>query len=170
MNQKEATVKAILDTLSARDIEYEMGGDVRVSEVLNDVDKKEIRAILFSGFRSGDISFKPEFQWKVDSDVELNKYISGLLNNWVRKFKDFNCGEVYVAKNPGSRAHSSDEPMRELKKLMTQVAIEGDPEAIAEVKEAIELRKTQIKPKSAIKPINVDALPENLRHLVQTQD
>jgi len=170
LNQRTATVQAILGVLAARDFEYELNGSTPISEVLTDADKKTVREQLFNMFREGEVSYKSEFQVKVDDDAELKKYISGLTNNWIRKAKEFNGGNGYVTKNPGSRAHSSDEPMRELKKLLVQVTATGDADAIAEVKSAIETRKGEIKPKSAAKPINVDALPENLRHLVQTQD
>ena len=170
MNQREATVFAIMATLEARDFEYELNGPVPISEVLTDVDKKEVRTMLFSQFRDGDITFKSSFQFKVDDDAELNKYVSGLLNNVIRKAKEFNSGKAYVIKNPGSRAHSSDEPLRELKKLLNQVSLSDDQEAIDEVNEAIVTRKAQIKPKTAAAPINVDALPEHLQHLVHSDE
>ena len=168
MNQKEATVNAVINTLEARSIEYVLNGPTPVSEVLTDSDKSTIRATLFEQFRNGDISYKPSFQSKVDDDAELKKYISGLLNNWIRKAKEFNSGNAYVAKNPGSRAHSSDEQLKELKKLFTQVQAAGDQDAMDTVQEAIEQRKAEIKPKATAKPINVDALPEHLKSLVSS--
>jgi len=166
MNQKEATISTILSVFEDRGYSYELSGPTAVSEVLTDADKATVRETLFTMFRDGDVSYKPEFQAKVDNDAELKKYISGLLNNWIRKEKTFNSGQSYVAKNPGSRAHSSDEQMKELKKLFTQVSAEGDEDTIAQVTAAIEARKAEIKPKAAIKPINVEVLPEALRHLV----
>lgn len=170
MNQREATVAAIIATFKAREFEYTLSGDIAVSEVLTDSDKATIRTLLFNQFRNGEISFKTEFQSKVDDDAELKKYVSGLLNNWIRKAKEFNSGNAYVAKNPGSRAHSQDSQMKELKKLYIQVKASDDEEAISEVEAAIELRKSEIKPKSIAKPINVDALPEHLRGLVTVND
>ena len=95
----------------------------------------------------------------------MKKYVSGLVNNWVRKNKEFNCGNTYAAKNPGSRAGSTDPQMKALKTLLSQLG-EDDATAIAEVKSAIEARKAEIKPATAVKPINVDALPEHLKGLV----
>ena len=165
-NQKQAVVSTILAVLVARDVDYELGGPIAISEVLTDADKKEVRSTLFNMFREGEVSFKDSFQVKCDDDAELKKYISGLLNNWIRKNPEFNSGNKYVAKNPGSRAGSSDSQMQALKKLLVQVTAEGDDTNIAEVKEAIELRKTEIKPKASATPIKVEALPEHLRHLV----
>lgn len=170
LNQKEATVQAILGTLEARGVNYEMGGETTISEVLTDADKATVRATLFDQFRDGSIQYKPDFQEKVDDDAELKKYISGLVNNWIRKHKPFNNGQAYVTKNPGSRAHSSDEQMRELKKLLIQVKAEGDADTISEVEAAIEARKAEIKPAPKSKPINIDALPEHLRSLVPSSN
>lgn len=166
-NQKEATVQALLQVLEDRGQEYELGGDVPISEVLNEADKKTVRDQLFAEFRAGDVSYKSEFQAKVDDDSELKKYISGLVNNWIRKHKPFNCDVAYVAKNPGSRAGSQDEQLQELKKLSAQCM--DDPEALKEVTDAIVARKAEIaatKAKSIA--IKTDAIPEHLRHLIKS--
>ena len=164
-NQKEATVETILAVLEERGVTYEIGGDVPVSEVLTDKDKASVRECLFAMFRDGSVSYKAEFQPKVDDDTELKKYISGLTNNWIRKYKGFNSGEQYVAKNPGSRQHVGDEQLRELKKLSIQCA--GDESAMAQITEAIAIRTAELaSEKAKTVTINVDALPESLRHLI----
>ena len=121
---------------------------------------------LFTMFRNGDVTYKAEFQTKVDDDSELKKYISGLVNNWIRKNKEFNCGNAYVAKNPGSRQYVKDEQLKELGKLMQQVTASGDPESIQAVGKAIADRKAEIAAEKAKDiSINADALPEHLKHL-----
>jgi hypothetical protein len=160
VSQKQAVRNALLSQLE----DYQLGGEVRITEVLNDDIKKKAREILFEGFRAGTIQYKPEFQSKVNDDQELKKYVSGLLNNWIRKDKDFNCGEVYQAKNPGSRAGSGDEQVREMRKLLKATT---DADAKAMIQTAIDERLAEIKPE--VKPINAKAIPEHLRHLVPTQ-
>ncbi len=162
INQKQAVINAVLSLLP----NYEMGGEVILSDVLNDGLKTECRALLFEGFRTGNIQFKETFQKKVDIDAELKKYVSGLLNNWIRKNPEFNAGNSYVAKNPGSRAGSGDESVREMRKLFRTTA---DLEAKAEIQEAIDARIAIIKP-SAVTTINAEAIPEHLRHLVKNKD
>lgn len=167
MNQKEATVSTILGVLEERGVSYELNGPTPISDVLTDSDKKSVRDALFTMFRNGDVTYKDEFQAKVDDDAELKKYISGLVNNWIRKHKPFNCGEAYKIKNPGSRAHVQDEQLRELSKLMTQVQATGDADAIASVQTEIDRRKSEIAAERAkTVEINIDALPEHLRSLV----
>jgi len=41
-------------------------------------------------------------------DAKLRSYCSGLQSNWLRKDTRLNGGVKYVAKNPGSRAGSTD--------------------------------------------------------------
>lgn len=166
MSQKEATVSVLLSVLTDRGVDYELNGPTPISEVLTDGDKAKTRETLFAMFREGLVTYKPEFEPKVQDDSELKKYISGLVNNWIRKHKGFNSGQVYVAKNPGSRAGASDEQLRELKKLSAQYS--GNPEAQAEIAKAIADRKAEIEAEK-MKSIEIDAskLPEHLRSLVK---
>ena len=163
MTQKKAVVSIILSTLSARGVNYELGGDVPVNDVLTDADKTTIRDFLFTGFRKGEIEMKADAKAKAHDDSYLKSYVSGLLNNWVRKEKEFNCGNVYKAKNPGSRAGSGDEQIREMKKLLSQVT---DAEQKKTIQAAIDARMAEIKP-SVKTEIDFSKLPESLRHLAK---
>ncbi len=98
---------------------------------------------------------------KSSDEVTIRKYVPGLVNNWLRKDKRLNGGTSYVAKNPGSRSGSGDESIKAMKTLLS---ITTDADAKAEIQLAIEARQAEIKPKVAL---NVDALPEALRHLVK---
>ena len=165
MNQKQAVVSTILSTLEERDVTYEMGGETVLSDVLTDADKTTIKTTLFTMFRDNEVIYKPEFQAKVDNDAELKKYVSGLLNNWVRKNKEFNAGKAYVAKNPGSRAHTQDAQLKALTALSGTV--EQGSDDFNEIATAIVARKAAITAeKIKTVTINVDALPDSLKHLV----
>lgn len=166
LSQRVATVQTILNVLSNRGVDYELNGPTPISEVLTDSDKATVREQLFTLFREGEVTYKPEFQAKVDDDSELKKYISGLVNNWIRKAKEFNSGQAYVARNPGSRKHVGDEQIKELKKLSAQYS--NNPEAMSEIAAAIAKRKAELEAEKAKNvEIKVDALPEHLRHLVK---
>lgn len=157
MNQREATCNTILAVLADRGVSYELDGETPVSAVLNSDDKTKVRAILFASFRAGKIDYKASFAPKVADDKELKEYISGLVNNWIRKAPEFNGGATYQAKNPGSRAGSGDEMVREMKKLLS---VTTDAEARAVIQTAIEERQAAIAPKTEI---NLDAIPAELR-------
>ena len=162
VSQKQAVRNAIFSVLEDRGESYELNGPTAISEVFNSDDKAKAREILFTGFKNAEIEYKDSFQSKVDDDTELKKYVSGLLNNWMRKDKELNCGEVYKAKNPGSRAGSSDAKVKEMRKLLS---VTTDPGAKAMIEEAIKARIAEIKPTKTVS-IDASALPEHLKHLV----
>src|SRR6478609_5996631 len=163
MNQKTAVVNTILSVLSERGETYKLGGEVIVDDVLTETDRAKVRELIFAGFRKGEIQMDSESAKKYTDDSELKKYVSGLVNNWIRKCKDFNNGKDYVAKNPGGRAGSGDAQIREMKKLLGQTTNEEHKKLI---QSQIDARLATIKP---AKDTSVDAskLPENLRHLVK---
>lgn len=162
VSQKQAVRNAIFAVLEERNETYELNGPTPISQVFNSDDKAKAREILFTGFRNAEVEYKASFQSKVDDDAELKKYVSGLLNNWMRKDKELNCGEIYKAKNPGSRTGSQDEKVKEMRKLLK---VTTDPEAKALIESAINSRIAEIKPAKSIE-IDVSALPEHLQHLV----
>ena len=160
MNQKEAVYTTVINVLSENGIKFEEG--MIVKEVLTTEMKKTISSILFEGFRSDEIELKKCFE-----DDKLKGYISGLLNNWLRKDKRFNNGKDYEVKNPGSRAGSGDSQIKELRKLLK---VEGlTEEQVTKVQAAIKARLIEIKPETQM-VINVDELPEHLRDLVKTTE
>jgi hypothetical protein len=163
VNQRQATVNTILAVLNERGVDYELNGPTPISQVLTDSDKAQVREILFNQFRSGQVEYKSSFQAKVDDDSELKKYISGLVNNWIRKAKEFNSGNTYKAKNPGSRAGSQDPEVKEMRKLLS---VTTDPEARAMIQEAIDSRVAELKAHKNQVTIDVNQLPEHLRHLI----
>lgn len=159
-NQRQATCNTILSVLQERGVNYELNGSTPISEVLTNDDKAKVRDILFAMFKQGQVEYKESFQSKVDDDSELKKYISGLVNNWIRKAKEFNCGEVYQAKNPGSRAGAGDSKVKEMKKLLS---VTTDAEARAMIQQAIDKRVAEIKAESNKLEINLDEVPAHLR-------
>ena len=114
-----------------------------------------VQASLIAGFQSGNIAF----QGDATDTTKLTSYVSGLVSNWLRKDKRLNGNVAYVAKNPGTRTGAGDES---LKAMRTLLGATTDVDARLEIQAAIDQRIGELKPK---KVINVDALPESLRHL-----
>lgn len=159
VSQKQAVTNAVKQVRP----DYELNSDIFLSDVLTDSDKKQIREIIVDGFLDGEVEMSAEAKTRYFSDrAELTKYVTGLVNNWVRKNPEFNGGSgfTYTAKNPGSRQGTSDETIRALKALLKMTV---DPEAKAEIQAAINLRLGELKPKPQI---NVEAIPAHLRHLI----
>jgi hypothetical protein len=142
---------------------YTLGGPTPISEVITKEEKDRVKTILFNGFRNCNIEMSTEAAIKYTADSELKKYISGLLDNWLRKAPEFNAGQSYVAKNPGSRSGSGDAKIKALKALLKTVT---DNEVKAQVQQAIDERLNELKPETKVE-IDVNALPEHLRHLVK---
>lgn len=160
VNQRTACVNTILSVLKDHGINYVLNGEIPVSEVLTDSMKAQVREILFTEFRQGNIEYKSSFQSKVDDDSELKKYISGLVNNWIRKTREFNGGHKYEAKNPGSRAGSTDEKVKEMRKLLS---ITTDPTAKAMIQQAIDERVSELRAQKNEVEIDYSAIPAELK-------
>jgi len=167
VNQKEATYNAIIGAFNNAGVSFENGEiakDVLTAEIRSDV-----REILFTQFRASEISFSEEFaQNTLNDDTLLKKYIAGLVSNWVKKDKRLNGDVQYKILNPGSRAGQGDETVKALRSLVKQLTVSGNEEGLAEAKQALFARQTELATAKAVKstPINVDAIPEALRYLV----
>jgi hypothetical protein len=160
-NQRQATVESILSAYNTRTgEEFELNGEINMKDVFTADMKNDVKSTLFSMFKQGAIQYRPEFQAKVDDDAQLNSYIGGLINNWLRKAKELNGGQAYVPKNPGARAGAGDKQVKELKKLLAKVK---GTEHEAKVQAALAKRIEEIKPK-----VEIDAsqLPADLQDLV----
>ena len=147
MTQGEAVFQAVIKTMGERDGKYEPSKD----------QLDAIHEEVFGFFTRGETVHS-----KNPSPDELKKYIPGLVNNWLRKDTRLNGGTQYVTKNPGSRAGSGDEG---IKAMRTLLSLTDDPKAKAQIQQEIDKRVAELKPK---KELNVEALPESLRHLVNS--
>ena len=160
-SQKVFVCECIVDVLNENGIDYVLNGSVSVSDVLTPTMKEEVRNRTIEGFLNYEIQMTPQSQDKYLGDMsELKKYVHGLVNNWIRKNPEFNSGEKYTAKNPGSRQGSGDEQVREMRKLLK---VTTDPESRKLIESAIQQRLEEIKPQVEI---DVNKLPEHLRNLL----
>lgn len=119
--------------------------------------KAQVRLVLYEGFMNGRISLARE---PYATESEWMSYISGLIDNHVRKDKRLNGGVKHEIKNPGSRAHHSDEQLKELYKLYQVTTNEADK---TEIMGYIEARKSEIA-KTKAPAIDFSVLPESLRN------
>jgi len=159
-SQKQAVTNAVLSLFP----DYELNGEVKLSSLLNTDIKNQLKSILSEGFEAGEIAMSEQAKAKyIGNPTDMTKYCGGLLDNWVRKNKEFNNGEAYVTKNPGSRAGSGDEQIRAMRALKKTT---NDTTQLAAIDAEIAKRLAEIKPVQAVE-INVEALPESLRHLVK---
>jgi hypothetical protein len=152
LSQKEAVFNAVTEVI----------GVTRTAEntdplTLSKDDKASVREILLEGFENNEIELK-------SNQDDIKKYVNSLLNNWIRKDQRFNGGNVYKAKNPGSRTGQGDAQIKNLRLLLKTPNL--TEEARAEIQEAITNRLAEIKPEKKIE-VDATAIPEHLQHLVQ---
>jgi hypothetical protein len=147
MTQKEAVFQAVTNVCGNVDGAYDPTKEQRA----------QVNNILFEGFKAGRVAFDGE----MPEDSKLKAYVSGLQSNWLRKDKRLNGGVQYTAKNPGSRAGSTDPQIKAMRLLL---ATKTDASERAEIQTFIDKRLAEIKPAKSVE-IDVSALPEELRHL-----
>ena len=124
--------------------------------------RKEIMELVAVGIMEGDIDFSADAKAKYPTFKDVkDKYVPGLLSNWLRKDKRLNGDVEYVAKNPGSRAGQGDDTLKNLKALRATMKDKAHLEAIDE---EIKKRTDELAAKKA-KAVVVDLskIPEHLR-------
>ena len=144
MNQKDAVHAAVVNVC----------GQVDGAYTPNKEQRAQVNAILFEGFKTGDIQMDGE---KTDSD--LKGYVSGLQSNWLRKDKRLNGGIQYAAKNPGSRAGSTDPQLKAMRTLLSTLSVESER---SEVQGYIDARISEIAVTKQAKTVDFSALPADL--------
>jgi hypothetical protein len=161
-SQREAVVSTILSVLEESGIDYELNGSVPVSEALTPDMKSDVRDQIIDGFNAGEITLSEAAQAKfLPFPAELRKYVNGLVNNWIKKYKPFNCGVAYKPKNEGSRTGFADPQIKALRTLKKKAGLTA--EQVSQIDEAIAERQAELKPKVEI---NVEDLPEEFKNLV----
>ncbi len=109
---------------------------------------------------------------KLADSKELKRYVSGLVTNWHNKDKALNAGAKYETKNPGSRAGSQDEQIKEMKNLQKVLEAAGNTEGAQKVAQAITARLELLKAESTAKSlpkVDISKLPEHLRSLIEEE-
>jgi hypothetical protein len=163
MSQKEGVFNAVTNVYN------ELKKTIEGVVTLTKEERAEVIEIVTVGIHEGEIEFSDEAKAKYTTFDDIKKkYVPGLVNNWLRKDTRLNGGTKYEAKNPGSRAGSQDDVMKNLKALRTQLVTLGESgDALQAVDQEISKRKAELakaKVKQAV--IDINKIPEDLRHLI----
>lgn len=146
MTQKEAVFQAVCNVTG-----HKGEGQVTISKE----QRAQVNMILFEGFRNGTIELDREY-----SDSDLKSYVSGLQSNWLRKDKRLNGGVKYEAKNPGSRAGSTDPSLKAMRALINQPGLSEEDKA--EIQSHIDAKVAEINATKVAKTVDFSALPADL--------
>lgn len=145
VTQKEAVYQAVCNVTG-------FNGE-GVCEITSE-QRKQVNAILFEGFKSGKIQIET-----MPDDAALKGYVSGLQSNWLRKDTRLNGGMKYTAKNPGSRAGSSDPSLKAMRALLSTVKTDAER---AEIQGFIDQRVSELSISKQTKTVDFSALPAEL--------
>lgn len=135
MRQKEAVYAAVLEALD------EISGPVTLTKD----QRKDVIDAITTGITTGEVEFSDEARAKYSTEAQIRNYVSGLVNNWLRKDTRLNGGTKHEVKNPGSRAGQGDEQLKAMRALRKQLSIVGDVAKVAEVDLAIARRIEEVK-------------------------
>lgn len=161
VSQREGVFMAVMAFCSDNGISFDQGKEA--FQPTSD-GRKTIVEMVTNAMAAGEIELSEEARAKYDTPAKLKSYCNGLVSNWLRKDKRLNGGVKYEAKNPGSRAGSGDEVIRELRKLLKITKDESHRAAIeAEIDKRLEVIRAE---KGTTVTIDVEKLPEELRYLV----
>lgn len=120
--------------------------------------RAQIAMVLTEGFKSGEIAYEGDFNTLPDS--KQKQYVSGLISNWLRKDERLNGGEKYVAKNPGSRAGSSDPQLKALRTLISKPDLSEAERT--EIQGYIDARVSELNASKVKATVDFSALPAEL--------
>ena len=123
--------------------------------VISKEQRAQVNMILFEGFKAGTIQLDKEY-----TDSDLKSYVSGLQSNWIRKDPRLNGGQKYTAKNPGSRAGSTDPSIKAMRVLLGTLTDESER---AEVQSHIDARQSELNAAKQTKVVDFSVLPAELQ-------
>lgn len=157
MNQKEGVFSAVVGIVGDWDKDQACP--------ITSEQRKQVIEQVTEGLLHGEIELSESARAKYDTADKMRKYVNGLVSNWLRKDKRLNGNEEYQIKNPGSRAGAGDDVIKELRKLRSTFS-KGSDEYQA-IDDQIEKRLEQLRTEKAkTVTIDIDKIPEELRHLV----
>jgi osmotically-inducible protein OsmY len=164
ISQHSAVVTQVKAQLGER---FTPGQDVK--DYITKADRQAVAAKIAQQMLDGEVTLSDEAKAKYGESAETlaSRYVMGMVTNWLNKSKELNGGTKYTTKNPGSRAGSGDEQVREMRKLRKQLAELGNTEGVERVDAAIAQRLAEIgASKTSTVEINAEVLPEALRGLI----
>lgn len=163
ISQKQAVYDAVVAFCDENNIKFEDGMKME----FNKEQRATIVGMLVTFTEAGEVDVKSE-----KARANLANYWNGTLSNWLRKDLRLNGNVKHTIKNPGSRAGSGDDLLKNLKKLKAQVELKADYEGktghIAEIQAEIDKRMEAIAVEKAAKvEVDPSKLPEHLKKYVE---
>ena len=161
MKQVDVVINVIKSFTSENNINFELSG----SKVeFSDNQKNAMTDLLFASYQAGDLSISSE-----KAAAAPKTYLKSMLNNHMRKDKRLNGNVDYKDIKGEGTTRVTDPQLKELKKLYAAVCLGNDAEVQEAVKIELDLRQSEVDAKKTkITAIDVNHIPESLRHLCPT--
>ncbi len=155
MSQKQSVFVAVCTVLNEQGIN-------RKVELTKD-QRKQVIEIVTESIVANETEFSAEAKVKYSTKDDVKGYVNGMVSNWLRKDLRLNGGSKYETKNPGSRAGSGDEVLKNLKALKLTLT---DADHVKAVDDEIAKRTAELAATKKTVTIDFDKIPEGLRHLI----
>lgn len=153
-SQKQSVYAAVCSVLAI--------GDVNELVKLTKEQRGAVIEMVTTSIIDGSTEFSAEAKVKYATRDDVKGYVNGMVSNWLRKDTRLNGGAKYETKNPGSRAGSGDEVLKNLKALRAQHPEHAEAIDVEITKRIAEIAATKAKTVT----IDIDKIPEGLRHLI----
>ena len=159
--QRDAVVEAVI-TVLGNDF---TPNETVVEEVITKEQRKEARQIVFDGIVAGEIQYSKD----VNDEKALRKYCNNVVDNYIRRAKEFNKGEAYKPKKEGTKR---DPQLKALNALITSGKVVEGTEDYNNVLSNIESRKQELASERASKSsrkteVDIDSLPAGLQDIAR---
>ena len=122
------------------------------------------------GLANGTVDFSDEAKTKYNTSALIRVYVSGLVNNWLRKDPRLNGSQKYEPKNPGSRSNNADDQLKARRILRKQLVVSNETDKVAEVDAAIATRLSELKqakkPTAKVEDVDLSSVPDDLKEML----
>jgi hypothetical protein len=152
--QRDAVVEAVI-TVLGNDF---TPNETVVEEVITKEQRKEARQIVFD-----------QYTKDVNDEKALRKYCNNVVDNYIRRAKEFNKGEAYKAKKEGTKR---DPQLKALNALISSGKVVEGTEDYNNVLSNIESRKQELASERTSKStrkteVDIDSLPAGLQDIAR---
>lgn len=161
--QIDVIFAAVSNFLNEREPGSFVSKETHAKSMLSKADTADIVWICIEATRNGEASVNGKKRtYDINSDKDMKEYWRGALSNHLRRDPRLNGGTE--RKDLGEVKQGPRDPqLKALRALLEQTVTDEDK---ADVQAAIDSRLAEVKPAKSTYEIDVDILPDHLKHLV----
>jgi hypothetical protein len=159
--QRDAVVEAVITVLGSNFVTNE----TIVEDVITTEQRKEARQIVFDGIINNEIKYSKD----TSDEKAVRKYCNNVVDNYIRRAKEFNAGQTYKPKKEGTKR---DPKLKALNALISTGKVVEGTEDYNNVISSIETRKEELAAERSSKSpkkveIDLNSLPAGLQDIAR---